>query len=56
MHAILYLGGPGVAQGKAIPAVRQVDVFPTLARLLGIEPPADVVGHVIGEALAGEQR
>lgn len=51
MHAILYLRGPGVVSGATIGPVRQVDVFPTVARLLGVPVPSSVVGHVLGEAL-----
>lgn len=51
MQAIFFLGGAGVVQGKRIAGVRQIDVAPTIARLLGIPPPADAQGHIIGEAL-----
>lgn len=52
MHAIFFLWGAGVAPGAAIGPVAQVDVFPTVARLLGVPVPPTVVGHVLGEALA----
>lgn len=52
MHAILYLLGPGIRSGVEIPAIRQIDIAPTLAHLLGIDPPADTCGRVAFEALA----
>jgi predicted AlkP superfamily phosphohydrolase/phosphomutase len=51
LHAIFYLGGAGVSSGRRIGGMRQVDVAPTLCRLLGIPAPKDAVGHAIGEAL-----
>lgn len=51
MQAIFYLSGPGVANGAQIPGVRQIDIAPTLSRLLGIPPPRDAVGRVVYEAL-----
>lgn len=51
MHAILYLWGAGVAGGKAIGPVAQVDVFPTVAELLAVPVPATVIGHPLGDAL-----
>jgi len=52
MHAIFVVAGPGVAAGAALPAIRQIDVAPTLARLIGIPAPRQAVGHVIGQAFA----
>ncbi|HPW54882.1 MAG: alkaline phosphatase family protein [Thermoanaerobaculaceae bacterium] len=51
MHAILYLWGAGVETGKVIGPVQQVDVFPTVARLLAVPAPPTVIGHVLGDAL-----
>lgn len=51
MHAVFYLWGAGVEAGKAIGPVQQVDVFPTVARLLAVPVPPTVVGHVLGDAL-----
>ena len=53
MQAIFYLGGAGVAPGRQVGGLRQIDVAPTLAQLLGIPAPKDSRGHVLGEALAG---
>ncbi len=51
MQAIFFLGGAGVAKGRQIAGVRQIDVAPTLSRLLGIPAPASATGHIVGEAL-----
>jgi hypothetical protein len=50
----LYAWGSGVARGKELGLVRAVDLHPTVARLLGIEPGRPVDGAPIG-ALLGEQ-
>lgn len=52
MQAICYLGGAGVARGRQIPGIRQIDIAPTLARLLGIPAPKDARGHVLGDVFA----
>ncbi len=52
MHAIFYLAGPGVRRGVAIPPVRNVDVAPTLAHLLGIPAPPQAQGRVLEALLA----
>lgn len=50
MRGTLVISGFGVAGGKSLERVRNVDVAPTMARLLGIElPTAD--GRVLTEAL-----
>ncbi len=51
MQAIWYIGGAGVRQGVKIGGVHQTDIAPTLSHLLGIPPPANAVGHCIGEVL-----
>ncbi len=52
MHAIFYGWGAGFARGRQIGPITQTDVFPTIARLLGVPIPPSVTGHVIGEALS----
>jgi predicted AlkP superfamily phosphohydrolase/phosphomutase len=44
LHAIFYAAGPGVRAGARLGLVRTVDVAPTVARLLGVPPPADAIG------------
>jgi predicted AlkP superfamily pyrophosphatase or phosphodiesterase len=50
MHTALVLSGAGVAQGRNIGHVRNVDVAPTIARLLGVELPK-ATGRVLTDAL-----
>jgi predicted AlkP superfamily phosphohydrolase/phosphomutase len=52
MHAIFYAIGPDFKRGATVPAIRTIDVAPTIARLLGIKPPAQAIGRVVTEALA----
>ncbi len=47
MGAIFLAMGRGVAPGLTMDAVHQVDVAPTVAALLNIEPPAQSEGQVI---------
>jgi predicted AlkP superfamily phosphohydrolase/phosphomutase len=51
MQTIWFATGPGIAAGKKIGLIRQIDIAPTLSRAFGIPAPANAVGHVIGEAL-----
>jgi predicted AlkP superfamily phosphohydrolase/phosphomutase len=44
LHAIFYAAGPGVRAGARLGLVRTIDVAPTVARLLGVPPPADAIG------------
>ena len=53
MGGILFAMGRGVPAGTQLGAVRMIDVAPTVARLLGIAPPAQCEGEPIagiGEA------
>ena len=52
MHASFALAGPGVARGVDLGVIRQIDIAPTLATLLGLEPPARATGRVLEKALA----
>jgi len=47
MGAIFMAKGRGVAPGRSIDVVHQIDVAPTVAALLDIEPPAQSEGRVI---------
>jgi len=47
LHGIFYAVGPGVRAGARPGIVRQVDAAPTVARLLGIDPPLNSVGRVL---------
>ena len=48
MHGILLAAGPGIAPGAALPAVRAIDVYPLIARLLGLTPAAGIAGNLAG--------
>ena len=52
MQTVWFVGGPGVAAGRKISGIRQIDIAPTLSHLLGIPAPRDATGHVIGEVFA----
>jgi hypothetical protein len=44
MHGIFLALGPGLPAGTVVPAVQAVDVYPLLARLLGLRPALDLDG------------
>ncbi len=50
MHASLVLSGAGIARGARITRAKNVDVAPTIARLLGMALPS-ATGRVLTEAL-----
>jgi predicted AlkP superfamily pyrophosphatase or phosphodiesterase len=50
MNAIFIAWGAGIRKGIQIPEIRNVDVAPTIARLLGIEM-SGVSGHVLSDVL-----
>jgi predicted AlkP superfamily phosphohydrolase/phosphomutase len=52
MHASFALAGPGVTRGVDLGVIRQIDIAPTLASLLGLEPPPQATGAVLDKALA----
>jgi predicted AlkP superfamily phosphohydrolase/phosphomutase len=50
--AVFFLAGPGVRKGYERPhPITQADVTPTLCHLLGIAPPAQCEGKIVGDAL-----
>jgi arylsulfatase A-like enzyme len=49
MAAVFLALGRGVPAGAKLGVVRAIDVAPTVAKLLGIEPPR----HAEGQAIAG---
>ena len=50
MNAIFIAWGAGIRKGMQLPEIRNVDVAPTIARLLGIEMTG-VSGHVLANVL-----
>jgi predicted AlkP superfamily pyrophosphatase or phosphodiesterase len=54
MAAAMFALGRGVPAAQRIERAHMVDVAPTVAALLGIEPPADSIGHALfGHEAAG---
>lgn len=51
MQAICIIGGAGLAAGRTIGPIRQIDIAPTLALLLGVPAPRDARGHAIADVL-----
>ena len=51
MHGIFLVKGPGIDPGTRLPRIEGVDIYPFLARVLGLEPAEGVEGD--SQALAG---
>jgi predicted AlkP superfamily pyrophosphatase or phosphodiesterase len=45
MKALFVIAGPGIAQGRTVPAVDNVDVYPLMAELLGLRAAAGIDGR-----------
>jgi predicted AlkP superfamily pyrophosphatase or phosphodiesterase len=45
MHGIFIVSGPGIRKGATVDAVENIDIYPFLAELLGIEPAAGIDGR-----------
>src|SRR5262249_42484063 len=45
LHVPLVIAGPGIRPGQRTDQVQGIDLFPTLAELLGFDVPADRPGH-----------
>ena len=54
MHGIFLAKGPGIDPGNRLPRIEGVDIYPFMARVLGLEPADGVEGDP--EALAGLAR
>ena len=52
-HVPLLMFGPGVRPGWYTESSSPADIAPTLATLLGLNPPSTSTGRVLGEALLG---
>jgi len=48
--------GPGIIPGKYHQAATPADIAPTLATLLGVQPPSSATGRVLLEAVRAESR
>ena len=54
MHGILYAWGSGIAVGRDVAKVRAIDIHPTVAHLVGMEPGRGVDGNIERALLAAE--
>lgn len=52
LHAAFLAVGAGIKPGARLQTIRNIDVAPTAARLLGIRPPAQATGRALTEILA----
>ncbi|HKV41137.1 MAG TPA: alkaline phosphatase family protein [Blastocatellia bacterium] len=55
-HVPLLLAGPGIVPARYYTECSPSDIAPTLAALLHIEPPPNIVGRVLVEAIKKEPR
>lgn len=55
MHGIFYAWGAGVAKGREIPRLDQIDVHPTVMKLLGLESGWPVDGHAVEAVFAAQK-
>jgi hypothetical protein len=51
MSAILFAAGPSFKQGNHLGVVRNIDIAPTVLKILGVDAPATVDGAVIPNVL-----
>lgn len=49
MSAAFIAAGPGVKRGAGVDRIRNIDVAPTIERILGVEPAKTVDGEVLSE-------
>jgi len=52
MAAVFFAWGSGIRTGATLKTASSADVVPTVCRLLGIDPPADLDGRVLHELLS----
>lgn len=55
MHSTFVASGPQIVSNKVVEGARIIDLAPTVAFALGIEPPANAEGRVLCEIFAGHQ-
>jgi len=53
-HVPVILFGPGITHGRYYGECSPSDIAPSLAALLHVEPPPNVVGRVLSECITGE--
>jgi hypothetical protein len=54
MSAMLIAAGPSIRSGVTVPAVRNIDIAPTILHILGVAPPATVDGVALTELLRSD--
>ncbi len=54
-HVPVIISGPGMRAGRYYGECSPSDIAPTIAALLGIEPPSNRVGRVLNEAMGPER-
>ena len=52
MHGILYAWGSGIAAGRDVAKARAIDIHPTVAHLVGMEPGRPIDGRIEAAFLA----
>jgi alkaline phosphatase D len=52
MHGIFYAWGAGIAHGKVVPHLDQIDVAPTVMKLMGLQPGRPTDGHPVAAVFA----
>jgi len=45
MHAIFLVTGSGVAAGRVIPSFENIEIYPYMSELLGLNPAPVIDGH-----------
>jgi len=53
LHASLLISGPGIPAGTDLGVIQQVDIAPTLAALMGMDPLAHAIGKPLTGTMAG---
>jgi predicted AlkP superfamily pyrophosphatase or phosphodiesterase len=54
-HVPLILMGAGLAPGQYAEAATPADIAPTLASILGVQPPSNTVGRILTEGMSGNR-
>ena len=55
MHGIFLVRGPGIDAGTRLPRIEGVDIYPFMARVLGLEPAAGIEGDPDALAALGRR-
>lgn len=55
MHGIFFAWGAGIVRGHQLARIDQIDIHPTVMKLLGLKPGNPVDGHAATEALVPQE-